>query len=294
MHQTGQEGYIVGLIGSGIADSLSPALHEREAACLGLDYAYRLFDLDELGRAPEAVGDLVREARRLGLCGVNVTHPCKQLVVPALDDLSPEAAALGAVNTIVFDGDRLVGHNTDTTGFQEAFERGLPGAATGTVVQLGAGGAGAAVAHAALALGAGHVTVLDVEAERAEELVGALRRRFASGRASARALDDLGPLLAGADGLIHATPTGMAAYPGTAVPAELLHPGLWVAEVVYVPIETELLSDARSRGCRTLNGAAMVALQAAGSMELFTGARPDRDRMLGHVDELIAERRQAA
>ena len=132
MHQTGQEGYIVGLIGSGIADSLSPALHEREAACLGLDYAYRLFDLDELGRAPEAVGDLVREARRLGLCGVNVTHPCKQLVVPALDELSPEAAALGAVNTIVFDGDRLVGHNTDTTGFQEAFERGLPGAATGT------------------------------------------------------------------------------------------------------------------------------------------------------------------
>ena len=72
----------------------------------------------------------------------------------------------------------------------------------------------------------------------------------------------------------------MAAYPGTAVPAELLHPGLWVAEVVYVPIETQLLADARARGCRTLNGAAMVALQAAGSMELFTGARPDRDRML--------------
>ena len=81
----------------------------------------------------------------------------------------------------------------------------------------------------------------------------------------------------------------MAAHPGTAVPAELLDPRLWVAEVVYMPIETQLLEDARECGCRTLDGAAMVALQAAGSLELFTGARPDRDRMLDHVDELIAQ-----
>jgi shikimate dehydrogenase len=289
VHVKGHDGYVVGLIGSGIADSLSPALHEREAARLGLDYRYRLFDLDELGRAPEDAGELVREARVLGLSGVNVTHPCKQLVVPALDELSPEAAALNAVNTVVFDEDRLVGHNTDTSGFQEAFERRLPGAAVATVVQLGAGGAGAAVAHAALALGAGRVTVLDVEAERAADLAGALHDRFGADRATPGDLGDLGELLAAADGLIHATPTGMAAYPGTAVPAELLHAGLWVAEVVYVPIETQLLRDARAQGCRTLSGAAMVALQAAGSMELFTGRRPDRDRMLDHVDELITE-----
>ena len=101
-------------------------------------------------------------------------------------------------------------------------------------------------------------------------------------------------MLAEADGLIHATPTGMDAHPGTAVPAELLDPRLWVAEVVYMPIETQLLKDARERGCRTLDGAAMVALQAAGSLELFTGARPDRERMLAHVDELIAGASQAA
>jgi shikimate dehydrogenase len=86
----------------------------------------------------------------------------------------------------------------------------------------------------------------------------------------------------------------MAAYPGTAVPLEYLHRELWVAEVVYVPVETELLLGARDRGCRTLSGAAMVALQAAGSMELFSGARPDRDRMLRHVDALVAARKQAA
>jgi shikimate dehydrogenase len=288
------ERFHVGLIGAGIGDSLSPALHEREAACLGLDYRYRLFDIDELDRDPGQVGALVREARALGLSGVNVTHPCKQLVVADLDELSTEAEALQAVNTIVFAGDRFVGHNTDTTGFQEAFERGLPGAVTSEVVLVGAGGAGAAVGHAALGRGAGHLTVLDAEEDRAGELVAALAARFGADRADVgdpRALDEL---LAHADGLIHATPTGMAAYPGTAVPVELLHPSLWVAEVVYMPIETELLLGARTIGCRTLSGAPMVALQAAGSMELFTGARPDRDRMLRHVEALVAARKQAA
>ena len=272
---------VVGLIGAGIGGSFSPALHEREASLLGFDYDYRLLDLDALDRPASDVGALVREASREGLRGLNVTHPCKQLVVPELDDLSPEAAALGAVNTIVFRGGRFVGHNTDASGFREAFERRLPGARTDQVVLLGAGGAGAAVAHAILSLGAWQLTIVDVERERA----GALAESLGAGAADLAALADL---LADADGLIHATPTGMEAHPGSAVPAELLDPRLWVAEVVYMPIETQLLKDARERGCRTLDGAAMVALQAAGSLELFTGARPDRERMLHHVDELIA------
>ena len=277
----GRRRFKVGLIGAGIGASLSPALHEREAALLGLDYAYELLDLDELGRDPEDVRALVREP---GFDGFNITHPCKQLVVGALDELSPEAEAIDAVNTVVRAGGRLAGHNTDTTGFRAAFERGLPGAATGDVVLLGAGGAGAAVGHG---LRAERLTVLDSEAERARELADRLS-------AEAAPLGELGALLAHADGLVHATPTGMAAYPGTAVPPELLHDGLWVAEVVYMPIETRLLADARAAGCRTLDGAAMVALQAAGSLELITGVEPDRDRMLEHVGELIAGRRAAA
>jgi shikimate dehydrogenase len=289
-----ESGYAVGLIGSGIGGSLSPALHEHEAARLGMEYSYRLFDLDDLDRDASEVGALVREARSLGLRGVNVTHPCKQLVVPELDELSAEAAALRAVNTIVFADGRLVGHNTDMTGFQEAFERGLPSAATDDIVLLGAGGAGAAVGHAILGLGARRIRVLDVEAERARDLVDALVSRFGPARAEMGDMADVEDLLGRADGLIHATPTGMVAYPGTAVPIALLHRGLWVAEVVYMPVETELLRSAREKGCRTLSGAAMVALQAAGSMELFTGARPDRERMLRHVEALVADRRQAA
>jgi len=272
---------VVGLIGAGIGASFSPALHEREAALLGFDYEYRLLDLDELGRTASDVGALVREAQRAGLRGLNITHPCKQLVVGELDELSPEAAALGAVNTVVLRDGRKVGHNTDASGFGEAFERRLPGARTEHVVLLGAGGAGAAVGHAILELGARRLSVVDVEDDRAAALAEALGPRAA--------VADLGAL-AGADGLIHATPTGMDSHPGSAVPPELLDPRHWVAEVVYMPLRTQLLQDAEERGCRTLDGGAMVALQAAGSLELFTGARPDRDRMLAHVDELCAAR----
>jgi quinate/shikimate dehydrogenase (NAD+) len=283
---------VVGLIGAGIGRSFSPALHEREASLLGVDYEYRLLDLDELDRPASDVGELVREAQRAGLRGLNVTHPCKQLVVPELDELSPVADALGAVNTIVFRGGRLIGHNTDSSGFRDAFECRLPGAATRQVVLVGAGGAGAAVGHAILSAGARRLTVLDVDRERADTLAGTLAERFGPRAAAAAEIDALEEALSDADGLIHATPTGMDAHPGTAVPAELLDPRLWVAEVVYMPLETQLLKDARERGCRTLDGAAMVALQAAGSLALFTGARPDRDRMLRHVDELIAQTAQ--
>jgi shikimate dehydrogenase len=281
---------VVGLVGAGIGSSMSPALHEREAALLGFDYTYRLFDLDVLRRPASDVGDIVREACRDGLRGLNITHPCKQSVVGELDELSPEATALGAVNTIVLRSGRLVGHNTDHTGFKEAFTRRLSGAPLDRVLLLGAGGAGAAVAHAILELGAGRLTVLDADRARAEALSEALERRFDAGSAVPGDLAELETLLDGASGVIHATPMGMAAHPGSAIPAELLDPRLWVAEIVYMPVETTLLREARERGCRTMDGTAMAALQAAGSLELFTGARPDRERMIEHVVTLARSR----
>ena len=209
----------VGLIGAGIGPSLSPALHEREARALGLAYRYTLVDLDVRGLGPADVGDLLAEARDAGLRGVNVTHPVKQRILPHLDALSPDAAAIGAVNTVVFDGDRSLGHNTDWSGFAAALRTGLPGAALGRVAVLGAGGAGAAAAHALLTAGAGTVDVLDVDAGRARELVARLDATFGPGRAHAAAADTIGDVLTSADGLVHATPTGMADHPGLPVPA---------------------------------------------------------------------------
>ncbi|MFC4122964.1 shikimate dehydrogenase [Nonomuraea zeae] len=277
--------FLVGLIGAGIGPSLSPPLHEQEAAHHGLHYVYRLLDTDRLGLD---VGDLVRTARRFGFDGLNITHPCKQSVIPHLDELSPDARMLGAVNTVVFDGDRAVGHNTDWTGFAESFARALPDAPTHRVVQLGAGGAGAAVAHALLTLGADLVTVVDADPARARALAGELAGRFGAGRARHALQAELPALLAAADGLMHATPTGMAHHPGLPLPAELLHPGLWVADIVYRPLETELLRHARALGCRTLDGGGMVVFQAVHAFRLFTGREPDAERMLAHLTDLVA------
>ena len=282
-----KDSYLVGLIGSGIGPSLSPALHEREADRQGLRYLYRTIDIDTLGVPPEAVGDLVRAARDLGYDGLNITHPCKQLVIPHLDGLAPQARALGAVNTVVFGEDgRAVGHNTDVTGFAASFARGLPDVSLERVVQLGAGGAGAAVAHATLTLGAGRVTVVDALPERAAALAGSLNRHFGDGRAAPATPDRLAQLLTGADGIVHATPTGMAAHPGLPLPAELVRPRLWVAEVVYRPLETGLLRTARAAGCATLDGGGMAAFQAADAFRLFTGREPDSARMLADLTEL--------
>ncbi|MYS94488.1 MULTISPECIES: shikimate dehydrogenase [Streptomyces] len=281
-----KDSYLVGLIGSGIGPSLSPALHEREGDRQGLRLLYRLIDIDPLGVPPEAVGDLVRAARDLGFDGLNITHPCKQLVIEHLDALAPQAEALGAVNTVVFEDGRAVGHNTDVTGFAASFARGLPDAPLERVVQLGAGGAGAAVAHATLTLGAERVTVVDALPERAAALADSLNRAFGRGRADAATPDRQARLLAHADGIVHATPTGMAAHPGLPLPAELLHPGLWVAEVVYRPLETELLRTARALGCATLDGGGMAAFQAADAFRLFTGREPDAARMLADLTAL--------
>ncbi len=275
---------LVGLIGAGIQASKSPAMHEREAEAQGLRCIYRLIDLVPLGLGAEAAGELLTSAQRMGFAGVNVTHPCKQAIVDELDALSPEAEAIGAVNTVVFEGPRRVGYNTDAYGFGESLRRFLPDARLDRVVQIGAGGAGAAVAHAALSRGVGALTLVDLDAGRAQALAARLRQRFGDRIAVAART----PALADADGLINATPIGMARYPGMPVTESLLHPKLWVADIVYTPLETELLRAARRLGCCTLPGGGMAVFQAVEAFRLFTGIVPDAARMLRHFDSMNA------
>ena len=281
--------FLVGLVGSGIGPSLTPPLHEREADELGLRYLYRRLDLDRLQRPASAIGEILAAARLTGYDGLNVTHPCKQLVLEHLDELSPDAEALGAVNTVVLRDGRAVGHNTDWSGFARAFDRGLPEAPLDRVVLLGAGGAGAAVAHALLTLGTRRLTVLDVDGRRAGELAASLGDRFGADRAEGGDLGELPAALARADGLVHATPTGMAAHPGLPLDAGLLRPGLWVADIVYRPLETALVRTARELGCRVLDGGGMAVFQAVDAFRLFTGVEPDAGRMLTHFTALVSD-----
>ena len=279
--------FLLGLIGAGIQASRTPGMHELEGDALGLRILYRTIDLERLGLGPEALPELLRAAERMGFCGLNVTHPCKQAVLAHLDELAPDAAALGAVNTVVLREGRRIGHNTDAWGFREALRRGLPGASLERVVQLGAGGAGAAVAHALSSLGVGELLLYDVDRRRAEALAERLAAQGAAGRIVVA--PDLARALAVASGLVNATPVGMAAYPGLPLPAELLRPELWVADIVYFPLETELLRTARAIGCRTLDGSGMAVFQAVRAFELFTGRTPDPERMRRHFERLGAD-----
>jgi shikimate dehydrogenase len=271
---------LLGLIGEGIQASRAPALHEHEAAEQGLRCIYRLIDLEVLRLRADALPELLTAAERMGFAGLNITHPCKQAVIQHLHDLSPDARALNAVNTVVLRDGRRIGHNTDWYGFAESFRRRLPDAPLRRVVQMGAGGAGSAVAHAALTLGTAQLTIIDIDAGRAQAVADRLCHRFGEGRAVGGT--DAAAALAHADGLINATPMGMANYPGLPVPQECLRPDLWVAEIVYFPLETELLRIARASGCRTLNGGGMAVFQAVEAFRLFTGTTPDAARMLRH------------
>ncbi len=281
---TGHTGVLAGLIGAGIQASRTPALHEHEGDAQNLRYLYRLIDLDQLGLDSSALPDLLKAAERMNFTGLNITFPCKQSILSLLDELSPEARGIGAVNTVVLKDGKRVGHNTDCLGFAEGFRRGLPEVARRRVVQMGAGGAGAAVAHALLSEGVEHLSIFDVENQRAQSLADNLNQHFGADRAKAGS--DLSSTLASADGLVNTTPMGMAKLPGMPVPVELLRADLWVAEIVYFPLETELLRNARALGCRTLDGGTMAVFQAVKAFELFSGQSANPQRMLAHFHSM--------
>jgi shikimate dehydrogenase len=280
-----------GLIGCSIMASGSPAMHMAEAAELGLDLRYELFDLDQRQGGARAFGAVLDQVQANGYAGVNVTHPCKQLALGFVQEISKDARALGATNTIVFCDGRRVGHNTDWYGFAHSFQRGLPGARLGRILQLGAGGAGSATAYALLTMGAGQLQLYDAAPGRAQQLHAQLTPLFGAERVAVVAsIDDA---LSACDGLVNATPVGMAKYPGTPLPIRLLRPDLWVAEVVYFPLETELLRAARLLGCRVVDGGGMAVFQAAEAFRLFTGRQPDIERMLHAFGERLEQRAAA-
>jgi len=268
---------LCGLIGAGIQGSRSPALQQAEARAQGLELVYRLIDLEKLRAGVEALPRLLDDAVREGYSGLNITFPCKQAVMPLLHGLSEEARAIGAVNTVVIAGGKLTGYNTDAPGWSWGFRRALPGADLSRVVLLGAGGAGAAVAYAALGLGVQELSIFDVDPSRAAALASRLGAQFPGARVLQG--QDLKAAMRSASGLIHCTPTGMSGHPGMPLDEKLLRPSLWISEIVYVPLETELLKAARRAGCATADGGHMNVGQAILGFKLFTGREADPARM---------------
>ena len=267
-----------GLLGRGIGGSASPAIHEREAAAIGIALRYELIDFDRLALADDELGAQIDKLASEGFTGVNVTHPFKQAVIPLLDEIEETAQILGAVNCVSFSDGRKRGLNSDLPGFAFLLEHDLAGAALGIVAQIGAGGAGSATAFALLAAGTRDLRLCDTSRARAAELAVRLTAAFPLARIAVT--DNPADAIAGADGVVQATPIGMEAHPGMPFDPALLEAHQWLADIIYFPRETELVQAAKERGLRAVGGSAMVIGQASEPFRRFTGCEPDRERML--------------
>lgn len=275
--------HLVGLLGHGIGPSLTPALHEREAVHLGLDYRYVTVDLAD--RPGVDLGVELERLEHAGLSAVNVTHPFKRAVLDHVDEVSDVVAAIGSANLVLLGPGPRRAHNTDCTGFRAGLEEFLGDRPRRRVLQIGAGGAGLATAYSLLSMGFGEVVVHDHDPEASAALV----KRFRGRTATTIVSTDRDPLggMASIDGVVHVTPTGMAQHPGVALEPERLEPGTWLAEVVYRPLETELVRRACACGIDTLDGGLMAVGQAVDSLALITGRVPDRGRVSQHFRELV-------
>lgn len=272
-----QNDLLIGLVGRGIQRSRTPLMHMQEGAAQHLRILYKLLDVDELSKPSTPLTDILDAAELCGFAGLNVTFPYKIDVMPMLHDISENAKAIGAVNTVVFKDGMRVGHNTDKWGFEEGFRQNMKEPAMDEVLLIGAGGAGVAVAHSLLSLGAGKLTIADSDESRATKL----RDQLLTGNSPSliEVVDLAGIERIRPNGVVNATPVGMAKMPGSSYPLHLLRPEMWVADIVYFPLETELLAAARAVGCQVLSGSGMAVFQAVRAFELFTGRKPDPIRM---------------
>jgi shikimate dehydrogenase len=279
--------FLTGLIGAPIAHSASPAMHEEAAEALGVRCHYQLIEVAGADRS--GLRAMLDGVRRLGFAGVNVTFPYKEAVVELLDELAPGAAAMQAVNTVVVRDEKLIGHNTDTTGFARAAASLVADSGRGPVAVIGAGGVGKAIAFALASLNVSEVRIFDTERAKTEKLASLLGTQK-----GVVAADSIEVALDNAVGLVNGTPVGMLPSRSMPVPETLLRPELWVADAVYFPLHTPLLLAAKARGARIMTGRELAICQAADAFELFTGLAPQAAVMGNAFDRVMAERRDAS
>ena len=266
---------IYGIMGKPVSHSLSPSMHNAAFQKAGLNSIYLPFEVEDVGRTLDGF-------RALGICGVSVTVPFKQRVIPHLDSIDSVARRIDAVNTLAMDGRRIHGLNTDWIGAVRALET-LMALSGKTVLILGAGGSARAIGFGLQESGA---TVM--LANRTLERGQALARRLGC---SCHRLADIGRLKA--DVLVNATSAGMHPQPSeTPAPAEVLKNFPVVMDIVYSPLETRLLREAQQAGCRTIDGIAMLLYQGAAQFETWTGLVAPIDAMRSALEAALVQPRE--
>lgn len=256
---------MVGLFGHPVGHSQSPIMHNAAFREKQLNYAYAAFDI-----SGENLGEAVAGIRGLGLRGVNVTIPHKVTIMPLLDEIDPLAKSIGAVNTIVNENGKLVGYNTDGSGYVRSLveETGID-LSNQIVTMLGAGGAARAVAFTLAEQGVKEIRIINRSREKAQRLAEGL-----SSRVPAFAIEQADAKQAIADATLLINTTSIGMYPNVdemPINAEFLHTGLVVSDLIYNPLETKLLAKARELGNKTHSGVGMFVNQGALAFELWTG-----------------------
>ncbi|MBF0517206.1 MAG: shikimate dehydrogenase [Nitrospirae bacterium] len=254
---------LAGLIGKPVGHSLSPAMHNAAFKELGMDCRYLAFPVDK-----ERLGDAIRSIRALNFLGANITIPYKEMAIEFLDDCHEEAKFIGAVNTIVNDGSRLIGHNTDGRGFMKSMEEAAVSLKDKRVFMSGAGGAARALTYY-IANNAVNLKIFDTDTQKLNALVASLKKINPEVHAETSA-----DAIKNADVFINATPLGLHAGDPLPVDSALLHEGLVVCDVIYK--DTPLIVEAKRLGCQTVNGLGMLFWQGVLAFELWTqpGAAP--------------------
>jgi len=284
MASTYPTNFLLGLIGAPIAHSASPAMHEAAGEALGIRCRYPLIEVAGAGR--DRLRSMLEGIRTLTFSGVNVTYPYKVAIVSLLDGLDPSAAKVGAVNTIAVRDERLIGFNTDCSGFKRGVSRELGDVAGQCIALIGAGGVGKAIGVALAEGGVGRLNIVDRDPLRAAELAKALKNHC-----DARASESAELALVGAQGLVNATAVGMLPNTDTPAPLHLLRSDLWVADAVYQPLWTPLLLAARGLNAKVMTGRELAIDQAMDAFQIFTGKEPPRAAMANAFDQIVEGRK---
>lgn len=262
---------IYGLIGYPVKHSLSPAMHSAAFKDLGIDAEYKLFEV-----GPDELKDFFSTFKER-LCGINITIPHKETSIEYMDELRGEAELIGAINTVVLEDDKLIGHNTDEAGFLEALKEDLQFKPAGKkAIVFGAGGAARAVSFGLMAGKIDRIILIDMDKEKASHLARDLMK---AGCKDAIAIEGdretIGNLTLNSDLLVNATPCGMKRDDPELLSSKFLHLRLSVFDLIYNPEQTPLIKEAKTKGCKATNGLGMLLYQGMRSFQLWTGRRPN-------------------
>lgn len=270
----------LGLIGDNIGASRAPRFHVLAGRQNRQEVTYdRLVPL-EMGCDFDALFDHVMGA---GYHGINITYPYKERAATRVRIDDPGVRALGAVNTVLFDGDTPRGFNTDHSGFIAAWRKARGDAGPGAVLVIGAGGVGRAIGFALASLGADEIRLADTDPRRAEALAADLHTSF--GQLRLRTGTDAAEMAAGAAGLVNATPVGMIGHGSTPLPPAAMQGAQWAFDAVYTPVETRFLLDAEAAGLQTISGFELFIGQAVDAWHLFSGLPLDEARLRAELAE---------